>query len=162
MRLRCSRTTRSLGALTALLVALLLSLPQVAAQEAADVTFSPASGAAQVIAQGVAPLPEGNAVWRTVCARALPLADAPFEAQPLSFVLATTGPLLLTNEDGAQMQLGTGEAALTPGGTVQQRASLSEDEFNKRLPFQRGGASEPASASPTARGFSGPRSFSAT
>lgn len=128
MRLRCSRTTRPLGALTALLIAVVLSLPQVAAQEAADVAFSPASGTAQVIAQGVAPLPEGNVVWRTVRARALPLADAPFEAQPLSFVLATTGPLLLTNEDGAQMQLGTGEAALTPGGTVQQRASLSDQE----------------------------------
>jgi hypothetical protein len=127
MRLRLPQITRHLGAFSALLITLALCLaPQAVAQEAADVTFSPASGTAQVIAQGVAPLPEGNVVWRTVRARALPLADAPFEAQPLSFVLATTGPLLLTNEDGAQIQLGTGEAALTPGGTVQQRASLSD------------------------------------
>ncbi|MFN8678153.1 MAG: hypothetical protein U0Z70_17360 [Thermomicrobiales bacterium] len=131
MRLRLPRLTRQPGAFTALLIALLVILPpQAAAQEAAEVTFSPASGTAQVIAQGVTPLPEGNVVWRTVRARALPLADAPFEAQPLSFVLATTGPLLLTNDDGAQIQLGTGEAALTPGGTVQQRASLSGQEVS--------------------------------
>ncbi|MBL8126166.1 MAG: hypothetical protein JNM64_00925 [Chloroflexia bacterium] len=131
MRLRLPRLTRQPGAFTALLIALLVILPpQAAAQEAAEVTFSPASGTAQVIAQGVTRLPEGNVVWRTVRARALPLADAPFEAQPLSFVLATTGPLLLTNDDGAQIQLGTGEAALTPGGTVQQRASLSGQEVS--------------------------------
>ncbi len=127
MRLRLSRITRQLGALTALLITLAVFLaPQAAAQDAADVTFSPVSGTAQVIAQGVAALPEGNVVWRTVRARALPLAAAPFEVQPLSFVLATNGPLLLTNENGAQIHLGTGEAALTPGGTVQQRASLSD------------------------------------
>ncbi len=129
MRLRLPQIIRRLGVSMALLITLVLILaPQVAAQDAADVAFSPASGTAQVIAQGVAPLPEGNVVWRTVRARALPLADAPFEAQPLSFVLATTGPLLLTNEDGSQIQLGTGEAALTPGGAVQQRASLSDQE----------------------------------
>ena len=126
MRLQLPRLTRRPGAFSALIIALLLFLPPwAAAQDAADVTFSPASGTAQVIAQGVAPLPEGNVVWRTVRARALPIADAPFEVQPLSFVLATTGPMLLTSEDGAQIQLGTGEAALTPGGIVQQRASLS-------------------------------------
>lgn len=128
MRLRVPRPARPFGAFTVILLAVLLIPPWAAAQEAADVTFSPVSGAAQVIAQGVAPLPEGNVVWRTVRARALPLADAPFESQPLSFVLATTGPLLLTNEDGVQIQLGTGEAALTAGGTVQQRASLSGQE----------------------------------
>jgi hypothetical protein len=113
----------------ALLISLALHLaPQVRAQEAADVTFSPASGTAQVIAQGVAPLPEGNVVWRTVRSRAQPLANAPFEAQSLSFVLATNGPLLLTSQDGEQIHLGTNEAALTPAGTVQQRASLSDQE----------------------------------
>ena len=131
MRLRLPQIIRHLGASTVLLISLVFVLflpPQVIAQDAAEVTFSPASGTAQVIAQGVAPLPEGNVVWRTVRARALPLTDAPFEVQPLSFVLATTGPLLLTGEDGAQIQLGAGEAALTPGGTVQQRASLSDQE----------------------------------
>ncbi len=129
MRLRLPRFNQLHGASVALLLCMLLALaPHAVAQETADVTFSPASGTAQVIAQGVAPLPEGSVVWRTVRARALPLADAPFETQPLSFVLATNGPLLLTNEDGEQVQLGSGEAALTPGGTVQQRASVTGQE----------------------------------
>lgn len=129
MRLRLPRITLHLGASAALLITLVFSLaPQALARDAADVTFSPVTGTAQVIAQGVSPLPEGDVVWRTVRARALPLADAPFEEQALSFVLATNGPLLLTNEDGEQIHLGTGEAALTPGGTVQQRASLSDQE----------------------------------
>ncbi|MCA9878086.1 MAG: hypothetical protein KC442_09895 [Thermomicrobiales bacterium] len=108
-----------------ILLAALVLAPAASAQDTADVTFSPASGTAQVIAQGVAPLPAGNVVWRTVRSRALPLAAAPFEPQPLSFVLATDGPLLVTEEDGRQVHLGTGEAVLTPGGAVQQRASLS-------------------------------------
>lgn len=109
-----------------LITLLFLLAPAASAQDTADVTFSPATGTAQVIAQGVAPLPAGNVVWRTVRARALPLATAPFAARPLSFVLATDGPLLVTDEAGQQVQLGAGEAVLTPGGAVQQRASLTD------------------------------------
>ena len=91
----------------------------------ADLTFSPASGPAQVIAQGVAALPTGDAVWRTVRTRAPLPVDARFEERPLGFVLASTGPLLLVDQaTGEQVRLGTGEAALTHAGTVQQRASL--------------------------------------
>src|SRR5215208_1092843 len=91
----------------------------------ADSGFSPASGTAQVIAQGVVALPEGDAVWRTVRTRALLPADAPFEERPLGFVLASSGPLLLIDqESGEQVQLGTSEAALVHAGTVQQRSSL--------------------------------------
>ncbi|MFT4040902.1 MAG: hypothetical protein QM692_22155 [Thermomicrobiales bacterium] len=116
------------AALTAL-AGLLFLAPLTSAQEA-DLAFAPASGTAQVIAQGVAALPQGNVVWRTVRSRALPVADAPFEARPLSFVLATNGPLLLTYADGRQVHLGTGEAAMTGGGSVQQRASLSGQPEN--------------------------------
>src|SRR5215213_7176932 len=91
----------------------------------ADSGFSPASGPAQVIAQGVVALPEGDAVWRTVRTRALLPQDAPFEERPLGFVLASSGPLLLVDQpSGKQVQLGTGEAALVPAGVVQQRSSL--------------------------------------
>jgi hypothetical protein len=91
----------------------------------ADPGFSPASGPAQVIAQGVVALPEGDAVWRTVRTRALLPQDAPFEERPLGFVLASSGPLLLVDqESGTQVRLGTGEAALVPAGAVQQRSSL--------------------------------------
>ncbi len=91
----------------------------------ADPGFSPASGPAQVIAQGVVALPEGDAVWRTVRTRALLPQDAPFEEPPLGFVLAASGPLLLVDQSsGRQVRLGTGEAAIVPAGTVQQRSSL--------------------------------------
>ncbi len=91
----------------------------------ADSGFSPASGPAQVIAQGVVALPEGDVVWRTVRTRALLPQDAPFEERPLGFVLASSGPLLLVDqESGEQIRLGTGEAAIVPAGTVQQRSSL--------------------------------------
>src|SRR5215211_7457562 len=91
----------------------------------ADSGFSPASGPAQVITQGVVALPEGDSVWRTVRTRALLPSDAPFEERPLGFVLASSGPLLLADqESGEQIRLGRGEAALVPAGTVQQRSSL--------------------------------------
>jgi hypothetical protein len=56
--------------LLALAVSLFAVTPSGAARQA-DPGFSPASGPAQVIAQGVVALPEGDAVWRTVRTRAL-------------------------------------------------------------------------------------------
>jgi hypothetical protein len=113
---------------SALLFAIaLISLPllQPARARQADQTFSPASGPVEVIAQGVAALPAGDAVWRTVRTRAPLPADAPFEERPLGFVLASTGPMLLVDQaTGEQVRLGTGEAALTRAGTLQQRSSL--------------------------------------
>lgn len=130
---RCPRSrtvqpaVRALAMMSALLV--LLAAPHFAgtgAAQQADLGFSPASGHAHVIAQGVAELPTGDAVWRTVRTRAPLPTDAPFEERPLGFVFAATGPLLLTDEaTGQQVHLGTGEAALVPAGTVQQRASLA-------------------------------------
>jgi hypothetical protein len=91
----------------------------------ADSGFSPAGGPAQVIAQGVVALPEGDAVWRTVRARALLPQDAPFEERPLGFILASSGPLLLVDQpSGEQIRLGMGEAAIVPAGTIQKRSSL--------------------------------------
>src|SRR5215213_4017240 len=127
-RRQCSAVSaRKRTAPIVLLLALVLSLfgitPGAARQ--ADPGFSPASGPAQVIAQGVVALPEGDVVWRTVRTRALLPADAPFEERPLGFVLASSGPLLLIDqESGEQVRLGTGEAALVRAGAVQQRSSL--------------------------------------
>jgi hypothetical protein len=109
------------------LVLALISLAplQVAQARQVDETFSPASGPAQVIAQGVAVIPAGDAVWRTVRTRAPLRGDAQFEERPLGFVFASTGPMLLVDRaTGEQVRLGTGEAALTHAGTMQQRASL--------------------------------------
>jgi hypothetical protein len=90
-----------------------------------DQDYSPASGPAQVIAQGVVELPQGDAVWRTVRTRALFPVEAQFEERPLGFVLASAGPLLLVDQaTGEQIRLGTGEATIVRAGTVQQRSSL--------------------------------------
>ena len=122
-----SPVVRVLTAVTTLLV--LIGAPGLAgigSAQQTDLGFSPASGHAHVIAQGVVALPAGDTVWRTVRTRAPLPADAPFEERPLGFVFAATGPLLLTDEDtGQQVHLGTGEAALVPAGAVQQRASLT-------------------------------------
>jgi hypothetical protein len=110
-----------------LLLALVVSLFGVTSGAARQVDpgYSPASGPAQVIAQGVVALPAGDVVWRTVRTRALLPADAPFEERPLGFVLASSGPLLLADQGtGEQIRLGTGEAALVAAGVVQQRSSL--------------------------------------
>jgi hypothetical protein len=108
----------------ALAFSLFAVIPSGAARQG-ESGFSPASGPAQVIAQGVVALPEGDAVWRTVRTRALLPQDALFEERPLGFVLASSGPLLLVDqESGEQVRLGAGEAAIVPAGTVQQRSSL--------------------------------------
>ena len=112
----------------ALVVALLGWIPGavrlVDAQEG-DGGFSPASGNAHVIAQGVVALPTGDAVWRTVRTRAALEDASTFEVRPLGFVLATGGPLLLVDgESGEQVRLGTGEATLVDAGTMQRRSSL--------------------------------------
>ncbi|HET7095289.1 MAG TPA: hypothetical protein VFI22_17500, partial [Thermomicrobiales bacterium] len=112
---------------TALILALACSLAGFARQAGAqaDVGFSPSGGHAQVIAQGVAELPQGDAIWRTVRTRAALPADAAFAPRPLGFVLASTGPLLVVDKTtGEATQLGTGEAMLTRDGAVQQRSSL--------------------------------------
>jgi hypothetical protein len=97
------------------------------ARQDADAT-SLVDGRAKVVAQGVAVLPAGEAVWRTVRTRAAPIAQAEFEPRPLGFVLAASGPLLLTDRDsGDQLRLGPGEAAFVREGAVQRRSSLGDD-----------------------------------
>ena len=127
-RLCCAAGVWKRAAPIVMILALAFSLCGVTTPAAArqvDAGYSPASGPAQVIAQGVVALPEGDVVWRTIRTRALLPADAPFEERPLGFVLATSDPLLLADqESGEQVRLGAGEAALVPAGAVQQRASL--------------------------------------
>ncbi len=112
-------------ALVLALVASSLGSVRLGSAQQGDPGFSPASGPAHVIAQGVVALPSGDAVWRTVRTRAPLPDDAPFETRPLGFVLASSGPLLLVDgETGEQVRLGTGEATLVREGAVQQRSSL--------------------------------------
>ncbi len=93
-----------------------------------DPSFSPVSGHAQVIAQGVIELPPGQAIWRTVRERASGPSQASFEAQSLGFVFASSGPLLLVDgQTGEQTRLGIGEGIFVRDGTLQQRSSLTDD-----------------------------------
>ena len=102
-----------------------LSVTQAAATRQDDGAYTPATGHAQVVAQGVVVLPAEALVWRTVRYSAAPDAKAEFVTWPLGFVLATTAPLLLTDQaTGNQVRLGPGESTLVLDGTMQRRASL--------------------------------------
>lgn len=111
-------------------VGLILALAiggSVTAQTVLPPDFSPVSGDAAVIAQGVADLSADEVVWRTSRARVGTPEDEPFEPRPLGFVVAADGPLLLTNQDtGERIRLGPGEASFVQAGTIQQRASLTD------------------------------------
>lgn len=113
------------GLLALIAVLTIIGAPDRAVAQDSGLGLSPLSGHAAIIAQGVVPLPAGDAVWRTVRTRAPLPADALFEERPLGFVLATAGPLLLVDQaSGEQIRLGVGEAALVRAGAMQQRLSL--------------------------------------
>ena len=81
----------------------------------------------QVIARGVAEVPAGVVVWRTVRAQAEQAAAAPYSERPLGFVVAANGPLLLADDSLRQLiRLFPGEAAFVAPGVIQQRSSLSD------------------------------------
>src|SRR5262245_45958212 len=103
-RMRAGLTGRLVAVLTLLL---LVGLPgERAAALQSDAGFTPVSGHAQVIAQGVVELPQGPAVWRTVRARAPGSSESTFEARSLGFVFASSGPLLLVDgQTGEQTRL---------------------------------------------------------
>ncbi len=120
-----SSRSRFVLALALIMVMIVGAMGSALAQEA-DLGFSPASGHARVVAQGVAALPAGETVWRTVRTRAALSEDATFEERPLGFVLATSGPMLIVDQNsGEQVHLGLGEAAFVSEGANQQRSSLT-------------------------------------
>ncbi len=96
---------------------------------------SPATGSARVIAQGIAPLLGEEVVWRAVVYRARPRAEALTATRPLGFLVASGGPLLLSNDDPdteeedltPEARLAPGEALLVRDGTEQQRASVTDE-----------------------------------
>ncbi len=96
---------------------------------------SPATGNARVIAQGVAPLLAEEVVWRAVVYSARPREEARTATRPLGFLVASGGPLLLSNDDPTtdeedlipEARLAPGEALLVRAGTDQQRASVTDE-----------------------------------
>jgi Bacterial TSP3 repeat len=116
-----------LGALT-LLVLALAGAPTwaMAARLVSLAQEGPATGHAQVVAQGVAALPTGEIVWRVAYHEARLPEDAPRVERDLGFLVADQGPVLLTDEGaGTRTHLAPGEAAFVYAGTEQRRASTA-------------------------------------
>lgn len=85
------------------------------------------AGQIRITAQGVAEVPAGDLVWRTVRARADQASVAPFSERPLSFVIAAEDPLLVADDTLTHLSLlFPGDAAFVPPGVRQQRSSLTE------------------------------------
>ncbi len=125
------RSPRSslMGARYPIVLALLLALASVpiGGTTAAQERDGPATGRAQVIAQGVAQLPSVPVAWRAIAADAAPPAEAPVAERSLGFVVGDVAPFVITSEsDGSQQRLASGEGAFVAQGTRQQRTGLPE------------------------------------
>jgi len=100
------------------------------AQEFSDRNTSPATGTAQVVAQGLAEMPTGDLVWRLVEREALPRAEAESGERVTGWVFAREESIILTDVDDNDpvdvARLAPGEAYLVQAGTDQIRASDSD------------------------------------
>lgn len=89
---------------------------------------SPASGTAQVVAQGVIDIPGNDLRWQVTQGTAEPPANAASVQSPPGFIVVDSGVMLVENMDsGAQYRLPAGEAMLAPAGTEQMRVALGSD-----------------------------------
>jgi hypothetical protein len=89
---------------------------------------SPASGTAQVVAQGVVGVAGGDLRWVVTEQTAPPPANAAPLTSELSFAVVESGVMLVEDlESGEQMRLPAGEAMLSRADTEQIRAALGSD-----------------------------------
>jgi len=89
---------------------------------------SPASGTAQVIAQGVVDVPDGELRWQITEETAPPPANATESTSDLGFLIVDSGVLLAEDvATGEQHRLPPGEAMLTLAGAEQIRAALGSE-----------------------------------
>jgi hypothetical protein len=89
---------------------------------------SPASGTAQVVAQGVADIQDGDIRWEITERSAPPPANAAESTSDLGFLIVESGVLLAEDiASGEQHRLPPGEAMLSLGGAEQLRAALGSD-----------------------------------
>lgn len=96
---------------------------------------SPASGTAQVVAQGVVDIPDGDIRWE-IRERSAPPANATESRSDLGFLIVDSGVLLAENlATGEQQRLPQGEALLTPGGVAQLLVALGADPAAYRSLF---------------------------
>ena len=101
-----------------------------ATRQALNDNQSPAEGTAQVVAQGLAKLPQGRLVWRVVERVAKPRGEAEPGTGVTGYVLAQEESILLTNVVNGQLvdaaRLAPGEAFAVQDGTSQIRSSLTD------------------------------------
>ena len=89
---------------------------------------SPESGTAQVVAQGVFDIEDGDLRWQIAERTAPPPANASALESLPGFLIVDSGVLLVEDLDmGEQQRLPAGEAMLTREGTQQIRAALGSD-----------------------------------
>src|SRR4051812_4359688 len=98
---------------TLAMIALMLVLPvarlSASAQSGDPAGASPAQDHAEVIAQGISALPDGDLAWRLVSAQAQPVGEAGGVQRALGFNVAGDGALLVTdNGSGSRVRLGAG------------------------------------------------------
>ena len=80
---------------------------------------SPATRHAQVIAQGVAPMPGDEVAWRFTIDRAAPPPRADAEERPAGFILADEGVVALIDREGRRLaRIAPGEAIWTEPGVA--------------------------------------------
>jgi len=121
------RGRRPVGRAVLSLVAVVAAAPGlvVAFQGLAPDAPSPASGHAQVIAQGVSPMPDAEVTWRVVLDTAETPERAEVQERALGFALADRAAIVVDDAgSGAQARLAPGEALFVPAGARQRRASV--------------------------------------
>jgi hypothetical protein len=113
---------------SAVLVGTLVAAPAATAFFQVPDEPSPASGTAQVVAQGVVDIAAGDLRWEvTEQSAAAPANTAP-AASELGFIIVGSGVLLVDDlGTGEQTRLPAGEAMLSRGGSEQLRAALGAD-----------------------------------
>jgi hypothetical protein len=89
---------------------------------------SPASGTAQVIAQGVVDIQDGELRWQITEGTAPPPVNATESRSDLGFLIVDSGVLLAGDvSTGEQHRLPAGEAMLTRNGAEQVRAAMGSE-----------------------------------
>lgn len=89
---------------------------------------SPESGTAQVVAQGVVAIDDGDLLWQVSQRTAPPPANAASAVSALGFLVVDSGVLLVEDQSSeTQARLPAGEALLTTPGSEQTLAALGSD-----------------------------------
>jgi hypothetical protein len=126
MSFRLQRRPAFLVGLIALLT-LLVGPAGVVALQSSGNHVSPATGHAEVIAHGVAAMPDARVAWKVSTPQAQVIDDEPLGNYPLGFAYAAGDPIVVNDYGtGAQTELAPGEAVFIAGGATQQHASLTE------------------------------------